>query len=402
MSVSSSIPSESGSSSSNVILKTQPLSFPLPALDPWLFCVYHKDDYPAGNEKMEAPRKGNGADFNPSAPYRMYHGDRIPGFPQHPHRGFETVTATLTGIIDHGDSVGNAARYGNGDLQWLTAGKGIVHAEMFPLLNTDAHNPLKFFQIWLNLPAKDKMVDPHFKMHWGQQIPRFRTKDGLGIVTLWAGEVSEPFAVKALPPPKNSYGSDPASELGLMHLHLRPGASYNLPVAKNPKCNRALYITEGSQLVINGKIISEKSMITVDATKPTTVSVPEDAPEDTEVLFLQGTPIGEPVAKYGPFVMNTEQEIQQAFIDYRRTKFGGWPWPRDDTVWPKESPRFAQQDDVREMGPPPLDELAVTLGKGAKVEAAPAEAEQEQEQEHEEAGKGQAASKTDGAATKEL
>jgi hypothetical protein len=83
---------------------------------------------------------------------------------QHPHRGFETVTATITGVIDHTDSAGNAGRYGHGDLQWMTAGRGIVHAEMFPLINTNSDNPTRFFQIWLNLPAKHKMVEPAFVM----------------------------------------------------------------------------------------------------------------------------------------------------------------------------------------------------------------------------------------------
>ena len=114
----------------------------------------------------EAPRRGNGADFNPSAPYRMYHGDKIPGFPQHPHRGFETITATLDGIIDHTDSMGNAGRYGDGDLQWMTAGKGVVHGEMFPLIHQDKENPTRFFQVWLNLPSKHKFTEPAFVMHW--------------------------------------------------------------------------------------------------------------------------------------------------------------------------------------------------------------------------------------------
>ncbi len=148
----------------SVISNIEPLSFPFKTLDPFLFCVYHLDHYPAGDEKMQAPRKGNGADFNPTAPYRMYHGDRIPGFPQHPHRGFETITATVQGLIDHTDSCGNAGRYGQGDLQWMTAGKGVVHGEMFPLINKDKPNFLQFFQIWLNLPAKSKLVDPAFAM----------------------------------------------------------------------------------------------------------------------------------------------------------------------------------------------------------------------------------------------
>lgn len=149
----------------NIISCIAPIA-PQAVKSPFLFCVYHNDSYPAGNDKMEAPRRGNGADFNPSAPYRMYHGDRIPGFPQHPHRGFETVTVTLSGsgMIDHTDSLGNAGRYGNGDLQWMTAGKGIVHGEMFPLVHQDRPNPLRLMQIWLNLPKVNKMVDPTFVM----------------------------------------------------------------------------------------------------------------------------------------------------------------------------------------------------------------------------------------------
>ena len=126
------------------ILRTTVLSGgPFPTPDPFLFCVYHVDDYPAdASGKMEAPLAGNGADFDPQNPYRMYHGDKVPGFPAHPHRGFETVTATVFGLIDHADSVGNAGRYGDGDVQWMTAGEGVVHGEMFPLVNSDRPNTL--------------------------------------------------------------------------------------------------------------------------------------------------------------------------------------------------------------------------------------------------------------------
>lgn len=171
----------------SAILSTQalPVAGPYPTADPFLFCVYHKDHYPRGNGKMEAPIRGDGSDFNPSAPFRMYHGDRIPGFPQHPHRGFETITATIEGLVDHADSVGNAGRYGKGDVQWMTAGAGVVHSEMFPLLEDEKDNPTRFFQIWLNLPAKSKMVDPSFAMFWAPTVPTFETTHAT--VTIWAG-----------------------------------------------------------------------------------------------------------------------------------------------------------------------------------------------------------------------
>lgn len=136
---------------------------------------------------MEAPRRGDGSDFDPNSPYRMYHGDTIPGFPQHPHRGFETITATIQGLVDHADSVGNAGRYGQGDVQWMTAGGGVVHSEMFPLLDMEEDNILRFFQIWLNLPAKSKMVDPSFAMFWANDVPTFESKETKASVTVWAG-----------------------------------------------------------------------------------------------------------------------------------------------------------------------------------------------------------------------
>lgn len=150
---------------------------------------------------------GNGADFDPSSPYRMYHGDRIPGFPQHPHRGFETITATMEGIIDHTDSCGNGGRYGEGDLQWMTAGGGVVHGEMFPLVNQTDDNPTRFFQIWLNLPAKSKMVEPSFKMHWKQQVNKIERDDGSSL-TLFAGEYK---GLKGEDPPPNSWAADPGT-----------------------------------------------------------------------------------------------------------------------------------------------------------------------------------------------
>eukprot|EP00911_Craspedida_sp_UC1_P000005 UC1_evm1s5 len=202
------------------ILSRERLSMPFSTPSPFLFCVYHRDAYPAGDDQMRAPRPGNGMDFNPSAPYRMYHGtEGIPGFPQHPHRGFETLTATLVGVVDHTDSQGNAGRYGEGDLQWMTAGSGVVHGEMFPLLHNDKPNPLQLFQIWLNLPRASKMVNPSFRMHWAEEQPVLRTDDGLVAVTVWAGQLD---GTAALPPPPNSYAADDRNAVAVWLLRLKP------------------------------------------------------------------------------------------------------------------------------------------------------------------------------------
>src|SRR5215217_6216801 len=166
------------------ILQTVPLEARWATLDPFLFCVHHDDAYPAGDERM-APAasldgRDLGQDFAGKDGWRMYHGQVVPGFPAHPHRGFETVTIVRRGLIDHSDSLGAAARFGQGDVQWVTAGRGIVHAEMFPLLDRAAPNPLELFQIWLNLPARNKMADPHFTMFWSHEIPRQVSTDAAG------------------------------------------------------------------------------------------------------------------------------------------------------------------------------------------------------------------------------
>jgi redox-sensitive bicupin YhaK (pirin superfamily) len=276
----------------------------------------------------------------------MYHGERVPGFPQHPHRGFETITATLTGIIDHCDSLGNAGRYGFGDLQWMTAGSGVVHGEMFPLLNDSKPNPLRFFQIWLNLPSKNKMTDPAFVMHWGPDVSKLST-DGVQVI-VWAGSLE---GKSGLAPPPKSWASEPDNEVAIWHIQLQAGASYTLPAAKSGAAiNRALYFIEGSTVSIEGETLSKKVHITLDASKPTRLENPSGAV--AELLMLQGRPLGEPVAQYGPFVMTTDAEIRQAFEDYQQTKFGGWPWPKDDHVFPRDKGRFALMDGV-ESNPPP-------------------------------------------------
>ena len=130
----------------NPIVQIEPLGFPWATIDPFLFCAYHDDAYPEGNATLgpQASLAGRtlGQDFSRKDGWSMYHGADVPGFPGHPHRGFETVTIVRKGLIDHADSLGAAARFGGGDVQWLTAGSGVVHSEMFPLLDAVAPNPL--------------------------------------------------------------------------------------------------------------------------------------------------------------------------------------------------------------------------------------------------------------------
>jgi len=329
------------------VVSTAPLSGPrCPTSDPFLFCVFHEDRYPAGDALMQAPVVGNGSDFDNAAPFRMYHGTRVPGFPQHPHRGFETVTATLEGTIDHTDSLGNAGRYGGGDLQWMSAGRGIVHSEMFPLVNADRPNTLRLFQIWLNLPARSKMTEPQFVMHWSPSIPRVTSPDGLARIAVWAGSL---LGATALPPPPMSWAANPQNDVGIWYMEISPGGQLTLPPAMDGS-NRSLYLFEGDALQVGPRTLKSSTMSTLHATVPVTLH--NAGTHMAAALVLQGKPINEPVAQHGPFVMNTQQEIRQAFADYQRTQFGGWPWPKDDMAFPREKGRFALMMGVESYPPP--------------------------------------------------
>jgi quercetin 2,3-dioxygenase len=332
------------------VLQTVPLGFQWPTVDPFLFCVHHLDHYPAGDHRLGpvADLKGRtlGQDFEGIDGWRMYHGQVVPGFPSHPHRGFETLTYVRRGLVDHADSLGAAARYGRGDAQWMTAGSGIVHAEMFPLLDRDGPNTLELFQIWINLPAADKMADPHFSMFWDREIPRLSLNpqgpDGPGVqVTVIAGSLADADAPPT--PPPHSWASRTEADVAVWHITMDAGTTWTMPAAQTPETVRVMYLFEGGNLSIDDEVIGASTGAVVSTEAPTVLR----ANERVEILVLQGRPIAEPVARYGPFVMNTEDEIRQAFTDYQRTGFGGWPWPVDDPTHGVDPTRFARHADGR-------------------------------------------------------
>lgn len=329
------------------ILHVKPMGFMWDTLDPFLFCVHHEDHFPRGNEEMgpAVSLKGRslGDDFIIKDGFRMYHGKKVPGFPGHPHRGFETVTVVRDGLVDHADSLGASGRYGEGDVQWMTAGKGVQHSEMFPLINQDTDNPLELFQIWLNLPKKNKMVEPHFKMLWGSNIPKSTNRDMAGkktVVEIIAGNLHGKIAPA---PPPDSWAADPLNEVAIFNITMEPGATFMLPKA-GKGINRMLYYYVGSEIKIAGKQINNYHSIETRAEFDLAI---ENGIDEGRILVLQGRPINEQVIQYGPFVMNTKAEIQQAFNDYHATQFGGWPWKRADQVHDRGEGRFARHADGR-------------------------------------------------------
>ncbi|HLL21628.1 MAG TPA: pirin family protein [Kofleriaceae bacterium] len=319
---------------------------PWPTLDPFLFAVHHDDAYPAGNDHLgpDASLDGRelGQDFTGKDGWRMYHGETVPGFPGHPHGGFETVTIVRSGLIDHHDSLGASARFGGGDVQWLTAGAGIVHSEMFPLVERTAPNPAELFQLWLNLPAASKMVKPYFSMLWADKIPHHVHRDANGRVTdvtVVAGVLGE---IQPPPPPPDSWASRDHADVAIWTIQMQRAATWTMPAAR-PGTNRVFYAFAGA-LVVDGREIPSGTGVRLRPDADVTLVA---GTTSVDLLLLQGRPIGEPVVHYGPFVMNTRQEIQQAFADFQRTRFGGWQWDADAPVLPRDRSRFARHPDGR-------------------------------------------------------
>ena len=320
---------------------------PWPTFDPFLFCVHHDDAYPPGNPALgpaaSLAGRNRGSDFAGKDGWRMYHGDVVPGFPRHPHRGFETVTVTRRGFIDHSDSLGATARYGEGDVQWMTAGKGIVHAEMFPLLDAKHANPTELLQIWLNLPRKHKFADPYFSMFWSSRIPERMLEDDRGAKTKIRVVAGTFGASRALAPPPDSWASDDQAEVAIWTLEMAAGARLTLPKV-SAGVDRALYFYRGQSLEVAGRSLPVSVGLRLE---PTADIGLKNGSQPSELLLLQGRPIGEPVVKQGPFVMNSAEEIRQAYQDYRRSQFGGWPWSGNEPVHAPDKGRFAVHADGR-------------------------------------------------------
>jgi len=319
-----------------------PKNGPWPTNNPFLFCVHHIDNYPVAKKDLtpDASLFGRdmGNDFSNKDGWSMYHGHNIPGFPRHPHRGFETLTVVSKGIIDHADSLGASARYGDGDAQWLTAGDGINHSEMFPLFNQSGNNKLDFFQIWLNLPSYNKRVNPNFEIFWKDEIPKVDSNSNgnkNAEVELIAGNYlgfSAPIA------PENSWANDKKNDVAVWTIRLDEKGEFNIPNTKSG-ANRNLYILKGSNIKVDNQKISRSAMVILDSSKNTII---KNFGSKTKLLLLQGVPINEPVVQYGPFVMNSKSEIEQAFYDYKKTEFGGWTWGSSDPVHGIQKEKFAK------------------------------------------------------------
>ena len=228
------------------------------------------------------------------------------GAPDHPHRGFETVTYVLSGEFEHEDSAGHRGVLRSGDVQWMTAGAGVVHSEMPSRGVRDAGGRVHGFQIWVNLPARLKMTQPRYQEVAAAKIPTADSADGLARVRVIAGEALGASAI-----------IDTLTPIVYQDWSLKAGADVTVPLAAEQQA--LVYVFEGNARVGDGGSPVADGQLAVLSGGD---SVRLRASENARLLLLAGVPLKEPVARYGPFVMNTQQEIQQAFRDYQSGKMG--------------------------------------------------------------------------------
>ncbi|MEP1085371.1 pirin family protein [Algoriphagus sp.] len=334
----------------NKLISINRLGMPWATQDPFLFAVHHLDFYPKGNEHMGIDRsdlvgRNVGQDFGGKDGFSMYHGENVPGFPYHPHLGFETITIGKQGFVDHSDSLGGAGRFGAGDLQWMTAGKGVLHSEMFPLIHADKENTLEIFQIWINLPSQSKFVEPHYKMLWNESIPKVEETDSNGKkigIEVYAGSYG---SHQAPAPTPDSWAANPENGVAIFSVKMEANAQWTLPASINTQVNNTLYFYTGDTIDLEGREVAVKHLVQVVPGESLKI---RNGGKESEILILQGKPINEPVASRGPFVMNTEEELNKGFAEFRRTQFGGWPWPDTEQVFDRNKGRFAKYADGTE------------------------------------------------------
>jgi redox-sensitive bicupin YhaK (pirin superfamily) len=229
-------------------------------------------------------------------------GDYIAGFPEHPHRGFETVTYMLTGRMRHRDSAGNEGLITNGGVQWMTAGRGVAHSEM-PEQNEGL---MEGFQLWLNLPGKDKMCEPWYRDIPNEDVPRIALENGATVKVIAGHTHGVTGAVMR-----------EATQPLYLDIDLPAGASVELPIPGGH--NAFLYVYRG-EVVVEGKAVPQARMAILDNAADAD-GVRIKASQDSRLLLIAGRPLGEPIAQYGPFVMNTQEELHQAVEDFRAGRF---------------------------------------------------------------------------------
>lgn len=327
------------------ILKVQDAIMHWDCEDPFIFTSHHYDLYPEGNVQQAPPleeinRRSLGHDYDKVFGYRMYDGKVSPGFPIHPHWGYETFSVASQGYVDHFDNMGNQGRYGYGDMQWVSAGSFYVHNEMYPLAFTDRENPVLLTQIHLNLPIKDKDTPNEVRTVWLEDIPVVK---GEGYeISVYCGHFADTDGVPANPV---SWAADPSHHVKIAMIRMEPGATVD--ISPTEAVHRNIYLTEG-RATVDGQEFPGNTRLKIDPKEGISVTMGDSA---SEIWVLEGDPIGEKQTSFGPVVKGKFKEVRRDNQYIREHIMDGWCWDYVNQKQDLGTERFFMDGDGKESRP---------------------------------------------------
>lgn len=322
------------------VQKTVDINIHWSADDPFTFISHHHDKYPKGNDQMAPPLelirgRNLGRDYQERFGFRMYHGRVVPGFPMHAHWGYETVSIAERGFVDHFDTENNHGRYGNGDVQWTFASSRYEHCEMYPLLDKENDNQVNITQIMINLPLERKNTGNQVNNVWSEDIPVVQS-DGV-TVTLYCGS----FNGKSVYSPNEGSWATPENNVRIMKIEMEPEASFSLERVPEG-VNRNVFFVTGTSAVMDGTNISPNLRFKM---RPGTDLEINNGEDPSEFWVLEGKPIGEKQAAFGPVILSDLEEVRRSMYEIRVNEFPEWPWGLMDVTNPREMGRELHRKD---------------------------------------------------------
>ena len=314
--------------------------------DPFIFVSHHEDDYPHGNRQMAPPLqeisgRDLGRDYEKRFGFRMYNGKVVPGFPMHAHWGYETVTLAQLGFVDHFDSEKREGRFGNGDIQWVSASSKYMHDEMYPLVDQDGRNPNDITQIMINLPLASKNRGNQVSTVWSGDVP---------VVTGNGAEVKVVcgrFGGHDVRSPNSNSWADGSRWVRILRMELEPGATLSVDAAP-AEANRNVYMVSGDKTDVCGTEMAPYLRATV---RPDIDMVMTNGESRAVLWLLEGEPIGEKQASFGPVYLGSTDEVRSAMEDIRRNEYSEWPFDVVDKVHLDDCGRFLRNPDGSEERP---------------------------------------------------
>ena len=328
-------------------VKVSPIGMHWDTEDPFIFASHHEDDYPHGNRQQAPPLeeirgRDLGRDYEMRFGYRMYHGKVVPGFPMHAHWGYETVTLAEKGFVDHHDTEGVQGRFGFGDVQWVSASSRYEHNEMYPLTEQEGRNPNDITQIFVNLPLELKNRENTVTTVWREEIP---VVEGDG----WTAKViCGSFGGESATSPNGLSWSHGDNGVRIVRFVMEPGSKLGIDPAVEG-ASRNLYYVSGKDATVMGVPVEAENRVKILENRVVSI---DNGEEPSVFWLLEGRPIGQKMASFGPVYLPTLKEVRAGLDEIRLNEYEEWPWGVIDRAQPVGTGRFIRYPGGTERMPP--------------------------------------------------